>query len=365
MSKKITENDVLKVLETVEDPELHKSIVECNMVKEVNINKKNISLLIALTIPGCPLKDEITNRITEAIESNGWKLEDLTFTSMTDEERSELSTKLNQSKPSNNPFTNSNTRILVIASGKGGVGKSSITTNLATALALEGKKVGVLDADVWGFSIPRMIGVDHPPTVIDELVVPPISHGVQVISMGFFAREDQPVMWRGPMLHKALEQFLTDVMWDELDYLLIDMPPGTGDVSLSIAEFLPKAEFIVVTTPQPVAQKVAQRAAYMAEKVNLPLLGVIENMSAFTVEDGTEYKLFGEGGGELLAKETNTEFLGQVAFDTQLREGADIGVPIVISEPSSQSSTAISKIASKIMNELKPTRKSHPELVVK
>jgi ATP-binding protein involved in chromosome partitioning len=365
MSKKITKDDVLKILETVEDPELHKSIVECNMVEEIKIDGNNVSLIITLTIPGCPLKDEITNRITSALEERGCNLEKLTFTSMSEEQRAELSTKLNASKPSNNPFTNSNTRILVIASGKGGVGKSSITVNLARALVLEGKKVGILDADVWGFSIPRMIGVDHPPTVIDELVVPPIAHDIQVISMGFFAREDQPVMWRGPMLHKALEQFLTDVMWTELDYLLIDMPPGTGDVSLSIAEFLPRAEFIVVTTPQPAAQKVAQRAAFMAEKVNLPLIGVIENMSSFTAEDGTEYKLFGEGGGELLSEDCDTTFLGSVPFEQALREGSDVGVPIMVSQPDSQSSTAIKQIASKIINELKPTRKSHPELVVK
>ena len=189
-----------------------------------------------------------------------------------------------------NPFIDSNTRVLAIASGKGGVGKSSVTTNLAVALAQRGKRVAAIDADVWGFSMPRMLGIDRPPTVIDDVIVPPDANGVTLISMGFFAREDQPVVWRGPMLHKALEQFLTDVHWGEPEYLIVDMPPGTGDIALSMAQFLPRAEVLVVTTPQPAAQKVAQRAAYMARKVNLQVTGVIENMSWFRCEHGTKYQ---------------------------------------------------------------------------
>ena len=212
-----------------------------------------------------------------------------------------------------NPFTDSNTRVLAIASGKGGVGKSSVTTNLAVALAQRGKKVAAVDADVWGFSMPRMLGIDRPPTVIDDVIVPPDANGVTLISMGFFAREDQPVVWRGPMLHKALEQFLTDVHWGEPDYLIVDMPPGTGDIALSMAQFLPRAEVVVVTTPQPAAQKVAQRAAYMARKVNLAVIGVIENMSWFTCDHGdASTALFGEGGGQELADQLDVPLLGQV-----------------------------------------------------
>ena len=213
------------------------------------------------------------------------------------------------------PFADpeSTTRVLLIASGKGGVGKSSVTTNLSVALAQRGKDVAVIDADVWGFSIPRMLGVEHPPAVIDSMLVPPTAAGgVRCISMGFFAKEDQPVIWRGPMLHKALEQFLTDVFWDDPDFLLVDLPPGTGDISLSLAQFLPRAEVYVVTTPQPAAQKVAQRAGFMAQKVNLEVKGVIENMSWFTGDDGKRYELFGAGGGDELAEVLGVPMLGQV-----------------------------------------------------
>lgn len=244
-----------------------------------------------------------------------------------------------------NPFKNSKTRVIAIASGKGGVGKSSITTNLAIALAAQGKRVGALDADVWGFSMPRMLGIDAPPEVVGEKIMPPEQHGVKLISMGYFAREDQPVMWRGPMLHKALEQFLTDVEWGELDYLIIDMPPGTGDVSLSIAQFLPKSEMIVVTTPQKAAQSVAQRAAFMAKTVDIQLIGVIENMSYFTGDDGKAYNIFGKGGGKALADRLEVPLLGQVPLEPALRQGGDDGAPIIISDPDSESALAIAQIA--------------------
>src|SRR3954451_20218773 len=237
-----------------------------------------------------------------------------------------------------NPFLASRTRVLAVASGKGGVGKSSVTTNLTIALAQAGYSVAAVDADVWGFSMPRMLGIDRPPVVIDTLIVPPSAHGVKLVSMGFFAREDQPVIWRGPMLHKALEQFLTDVWWGEPQFLVIDMPPGTGDVALSMAQFIPRAEVVVVTTPQPAAQKVAQRAAYMAQKVNLNVMGVIENMSWFSCEHGTQYRLFGEGGGAELAEQLEVPLLGQVPLVEQLRAGADAGEPIVVSDPANEAS---------------------------
>ena len=249
------------------------------------------------------------------------------------------------------------TRVILVASGKGGVGKSSVTANLAIALAQRGLRTGVIDADVWGFSIPRMLGVSRPPTVIDQMVIPVEANGVRCISMGFFAREDQPVIWRGPMLHKALEQFLTDVHWDDPDYLLLDLPPGTGDISLSISQFLPKSELLVVTTPQPAAQKVAQRAAYMAEKVNLQVRGVIENMSWFRGDDGKRYDIFGSGGGEALAAELDVPLLGQVPLVTELREGGDVGSPIVVSDPSSEASTAFVEMARLLTEEFLPTRR--------
>ncbi len=249
-----------------------------------------------------------------------------------------------------NPFKNSNTRVIAVASGKGGVGKSSLTTNLAIALAAQGKKVGALDADVWGFSMPRMLGIDAPPEVVGEKIMPPMQHGVKLISMGYFAREDQPVMWRGPMLHKALEQFLTDVEWGELDFLIIDMPPGTGDVSLSMSQFLPKSEMIVITTPQLAAQSVAQRAAFMAKSVGIGLLGIVENMSYFTGDDGVRYDIFGKDGGKVLAQKLGVPFLGEVPLEPALRIGGDKGKPIVISDPDSDSAKAIEAIAIAVIN---------------
>ncbi len=252
--------------------------------------------------------------------------------------------------------------MIAVASGKGGVGKSSVTTNLAIALANRGKSVAAVDADVWGFSMPRMLGVTHPPALVDDVIVPPGAHGVRLVSMGFFAREDQAVVWRGPMLHKALEQFLTDVHWGEPDYLLVDMPPGTGDVSISIAGFLPRAEVIVVTTPQPAAQKVAQRAAAMAEKVDLSVLGVIENMSWFVGDDGTRYEIFGSGGGEELANELGVPLLGRIPLVPALREGGDDGRPIVAVDPTSEVAVAFSAIAERIDVELAPKRVYRSEL---
>ena len=263
-----------------------------------------------------------------------------------------------------NPFTSSRTRILAIASGKGGVGKSSVTTNLSIALAQRGKRVAVVDADVYGFSLPRMLGVDHPPDLIDDVLVPPAAHGVTAISMGFFTREDEAIVWRGPMLHKALEQFLTDVHWADPDYLVIDLPPGTGDVSLSISQFLPRAEFVIVTTPQLAAQKVAQRAGAMAEKVNLDVVGVIENMSWFTGDDGKRYELFGAGGGEHLAHKLGVPLLGQIPLVPALREGGDTGAPIIVAAPDDEASQVFRAIAEQLDTELAPTKISHPELKI-
>jgi ATP-binding protein involved in chromosome partitioning len=376
-----TDADVLEALRPVQDPELHRSIVDLGMVRVATVDGDTARVQVALTIAGCPLRNEITNRVTTAVEAlPGIAAVDLDFTVMTDQEREALRMQLHGDPRSTAgsqqahghaegraiPFADpaSRTRVLLIASGKGGVGKSSLTANLGVALAQRGRSVAVVDADVWGFSIPRMLGVDRPPTIIDEMLIPPEVHGVRCISMGFFAEEDQPVIWRGPMLHKALEQFLTDVYWDDPDYLLIDLPPGTGDISISLASFLPGAELFVVTTPQPAAQRVAQRAAFMAQKVNLSVRGVIENMSWFTGDDGTRYELFGAGGGQDLAERLEVPLVGQVPLVQELREGSDEGRPIVAVAPESEAARAIAGIAERIDTELAPTRRRHPELKV-
>ena len=263
------------------------------------------------------------------------------------------------------PFFEANvkTRVLLVASGKGGVGKSSVTTNLAVALSKRGNDVAVIDADVWGFSIPRMLGITEPPSVVDDMLVPPSAHGVRSISMGFFADEDQPVIWRGPMLHKALNQFLTDVVWDEPDFLLIDLPPGTGDTAISIAGFLPDSEMLVVTTPQVAAQAVAQRAAFMAGKVDIEVRGVIENMSWFTADDGQRYELFGAGGGKALADKLGVPLVGQIPLVPTLREGSDNGNPVA-ADLSTEIGAIFAEIARVVEEDLKPSKRRHRELKI-
>ena len=277
-------------------------------------------------------------------------------------------TEPNQSAAPGTPpasFLESNvkTRVLLIASGKGGVGKSSVTTNLAVALAKRENDVAVIDADVWGFSIPRMLGITEPPSVVDDMLIPPVAHGVRSISMGFFAEEDQPVIWRGPMLHKALNQFLTDFAWDEPDFLLIDLPPGTGDTAISLAGFLPDSEMLVVTTPQIAAQSVAQRAAFMAEKVDIEVRGVIENMSWFTGDDGQRYELFGEGGGGALAEKLGVPLLGQIPLVPALRAGSDNGNPVAV-DTSTEIGSIFAEIARVVEEDLKPTKRRHRELKI-
>jgi ATP-binding protein involved in chromosome partitioning len=377
----VTEAAVIEALRPVEDPELHRSIVDLDMVRRVGIDGSTVDVLIALTVAGCPLRAEIQNRVTTAVTAlDGVDRVALDFTVMTDDERAVLREKLHGDPAATAgthqghghaegrviPFADpsSKTRCLLIASGKGGVGKSSVTTNLSVALAQQGHSVAVVDADVWGFSIPRMLGVDRPPVVIDDMLVPPESHGVRCISMGFFAQEDQPVIWRGPMLHKALEQFLTDVFWDEPDFLVIDLPPGTGDIALSLAQFLPRGEVYVVTTPQPAAQRVAQRAAFMAQKVNLEVKGIIENMSWFTGDDGQRYEIFGAGGGQDLADRLEVPLLGSVPLVPLLREGGDAGMPIVVSDPQGEAAAAFTEIARQIAVELAPTRVYNPQLKI-
>ncbi|MDZ7732314.1 MAG: Mrp/NBP35 family ATP-binding protein [Acidimicrobiia bacterium] len=375
----VTEAEVIEALRPVEDPELHRSIVDLDMVRQVDVDGGEVSVLVALTVAGCPLRNEIQSRVTGAVEAlDEVQRVALDFTVMTDEEREALRRKLHGDPGASAgsqhahghaegraiPFADpaSKTRVLLVASGKGGVGKSSVTTNLSVALAARGHTVSIVDADVWGFSIPRMLGVDRPPVIIDEMLVPPEVHGVRCISMGFFAEEDQPVIWRGPMLHKALEQFLTDVYWDDPDFLLIDLPPGTGDISISLSSFLPRAETYVVTTPNPPPNGSRQRAAYMAQKVNLEVKGIIENMSWFTGDDGKRYELFGSGGGRELADRLDVPLVGQVPLVPALREGGDAGRPIMVADPDGEAARAYAAMAETVDVELAPTRVYNPEL---
>ena len=373
---------LVEALRPVQDPELHRSIVDLGMLKRADLDDHGTAhLLVALTIAGCPLRNEITDRVTGAVETlDGVTAVDLEFTVMTDEERENLRRTLHGDAAGSAgshqahghaegraiPFAQpgSRTRPLLISSGKGGVGKSSVTTNLAVALAQVGHTVGVVDADIYGHSIPQMLGTDRPPTVIDQMLVPPERWGVRCISMAYFAPENEAVIWRGPMLHKALEQFLTDVYWDDPEFLLIDMPPGTGDIAISLSQYLPRGEVYVVTTPQPAAQKVARLSAAMAEKVNLPVKGIIENMSWFVGDDGKRYEIFGSGGGQELADQLGVPLLGQLPLVSALREGGDHGRPITAVDPDSEPASAFRAIADRIATELKPKKIFSPQLKV-
>jgi ATP-binding protein involved in chromosome partitioning len=378
----VTREQIVDALRPVEDPELHRSIVDLGMLRNVDMGDDGgVGILIALTVAGCPLRNEITRRVTDAVAPlDGVARVDLEFTVMTDEDREQLRQRLHgdpgttagQGQAHGHaegravPFAQagSKTRPLLVSSGKGGVGKSTVTTNLAVALAAQGHSVGIVDADIYGFSIPRMLGAEREPVVIDGMLVPPESWGVRCISIGYFVPPGQAVIWRGPMLHKALEQFLTDVFWDEPDYLLIDMPPGTGDIALSLSQYLPRGEVYVVTTPQPAAQKVARLSAAMAQKVNLQVKGVIENMSWFTGDDGKRYEIFGSGGGAELAEELGVPLLGQLPLVPAIREGGDDGRPITAVDPDSETAQAFQRIAERIASELKPRKIFNRELKV-
>ena len=375
-----TNDEVLEALRAVEEPLLEQNLVDLGLVEATEVNRGGrIVVSIAEPVEGYPYADELREAITTLVGALSGVKEVRVDTRVLDDDGQERLRRLligDPEAPAGSqeshghaegraiPFAEvgSATRVLLIASGKGGVGKSSVSANLAIALAQRGKRVAIVDADVWGFSIPRMLGVTKPPVLIDRMLVPPEAHGVRCISMGFFAEEDTPVIWRGPMLHKALEQFLTDVYWDEPDYLLVDLPPGTGDIAISLAGFLPRAEVYVVTTPQPAAQKVAQRAAFMAKQVNLTVKGVIENMSWFTGDDGKRYELFGAGGGAELAERLEVPLLGQVPLVSELRAGADSGRPIMAFDPEAEASQVFASMAERIDVELAPTRRYRKEL---
>jgi ATP-binding protein involved in chromosome partitioning len=340
-------DEILKALEAVIDPELRRSIVELEMVRSIDAADGLVRVTVSLTTPGCPIRSHFETAVRQAVGAlDGVERVEVGFDVLSDQEKAGLQQKLGRPGGLPEGALAQVSNVVCIGSGKGGVGKSTITANLAAALAADGKKVGVLDADVWGYSIPRMFGVSgRPPVSPQRKILPLEGHGVKVMSIGFFVEEDSAVVWRGPMLHKALTQFLEDVEWGELDFLLVDLPPGTGDVSMTLAQLLPQAKFLIVTTPQPVAQKVARRSAEMAHKVDLEIGGVIENMAGFVTPNGERYALFGEGGGQALADELDVPMLGKVPLTMPLREQSDAGVPLVFTDPDDPAAQAIRQAA--------------------
>jgi ATP-binding protein involved in chromosome partitioning len=343
-------DEVREALRVVIDPELRRSIVELDMVRSIKVHDSTgvVDVTVSLTTAGCPIRNHFEEGVAKAVRTlDGVTGVNVDFDVLSDQQKSSLQQKLGRgSLPEGALAEVSN--IICVASGKGGVGKSTLTANLAAALAAEGKRVGVLDADVWGYSIPRMLGLgaQRPKVSAERKILPLEAHSTSVMSIGFFVEEDSPVVWRGPMLHKALTQFLEDVAWGEQDYLLIDLPPGTGDVSMTLAQLLPQSRFVIVTTPQPAAQKVARRAAEMAGKFKLEIAGVIENMAGFTTPGGERFPIFGEGGGQLLADELDVPLLAKVPLTMPLREQADAGTPLVLADPDDPAAQAIRQAAS-------------------
>ncbi|HWI74516.1 MAG TPA: P-loop NTPase, partial [Baekduia sp.] len=341
-------DEIMQSLTAVIDPELRENIVELGMVRSIEIAQDGaVAITVSLTTAGCPIRNHFQTAVVKAAQEAGATKVSVAFDVLSDQEKGALQQKLGRGGALPTGALAQVQNVICIGSGKGGVGKSTLTSNLAAALAADGKKVGILDADVWGYSIPRMFGLggDRPPVSPDRKILPLEAHGVKVMSIGFFVAEDAAVVWRGPMLHKALTQFLEDVDWGELDFLLVDLPPGTGDVSMTLSQLLPDAKFLLVTTPQPTAQKVARRAAEMAHKVSLDIAGVVENMSGFTTPDGQRFQLFGEGGGQELADELDVPLLGKVPLTMPLREQADAGAPLVGTDPDDPAAQAIRQAA--------------------
>jgi ATP-binding protein involved in chromosome partitioning len=342
-----TKDQVTEALRSVIDPELRRDIVELQMVRSIEIHENGVvDVMVSLTTAGCPIRSHFQTGVANSIRAlDGVTGVNVSFDVLSDQEKSALGHKLGRAALPEGALAQVR-NVICIGSGKGGVGKSSVTANLAAALAGSGKQVGVLDADVWGYSQPRMLGVgaERPRVNGERKLVPITAHeGIRVMSIGFFVEQDAAVVWRGPMLHKALQQFLEDVEWGELDYLLIDLPPGTGDVSMTLAQLLPQAKFVIVTTPQAVAQKVAARSAEMAKKLKLEIAGVIENMSGFVTPSGERFPIFGEGGGQLLAEQLGVPLLAKVPLTMALREQSDSGLPIVFSDPDDPAAQALNQ----------------------
>jgi len=354
-----TKEEVRQALRNVLDPEIGKPIEDVGMLKGIEVEDGLVRVYVLLTIAGCPLKDRIDTDVRAAVGpilDSGQRVE-VILGEMNEEQRKDLVTKLRGGTApveQRTFFAEGDTTVIAVASGKGGVGKSTVTVNLAAALAAEGHRVGIVDVDVWGFSVPRMMGVSGQPVGFNNMILPLEAHGVRIISMGFFVPEEQPVIWRGPMLHKAVQQFLGDVYWGELDFLMADLPPGTGDVSISVAGFLPGAQMLVVTTPQEAARKVAERAGKMAVQTHLKVMGVVENMSYFVCPHcGDRTNIFGEGGGQEAARTLGVPLLGQIPLIPEVRAGGDIGTPIVVSDPDSPAGAALLETARRLATESK------------
>jgi len=377
-------------LGAVEEPEFARTLGDLGLLRTLRTRRRRVQVEVALPVAAWPGLEELADRVHRAARSvAGVEEVDLEFVVMTEDERMALRSRLRadmlgsgdgdgardhagHAHEHGQPAAplpaflgaEAKTRVIGVSSGKGGVGKSTVTVNLAVALAQAGHQVGLLDADVYGFSVPKMLGTDHDPVILGDIVLPTRAHGVRCLSMGYFVPDDQPVIWRGPMLHKAVQQFLTDAYWGEPDFVLVDMPPGTGDVALTLAEVMPRAEIVVVTTPQAAAQRVAQRSAFAARRLKLSVRGVIENMSWFTGDDGTRYELFGAGGGATLAKDLGVPLLGQVPLVNAVRLGGDEGRPVVADDPESETAQAFRSIAQKLAG-LGPARVYRRELTLR
>ncbi len=405
----VPEDRLEETVRAVVDPGLFHTLGDLGSLRSVRAKRRRTEVVVAVPEAGHPAPSQLVDEIAKAVAAAGGADAKVEFVAMSNAEETQLRARLHElgrapeahsaesaaagdsgldhgghehrggaggadgrrqsaagPTPRANPFADkaSRTRVIAVSSGKGGVGKSTVTVNLAVALAQRGASVAILDADVYGFSVPSMLGIDRPPALLGDLLIPPVAHGVRCISMGFFVDEDQAVMWRGPMLHKALEQFLVDVHWGKPDFLVLDLPPGTGDVAMSIAEFVPRAEVLVVTTPQVAAERVAQRAAVMARQLRLPVRGVVENQSWFTAENGERYELYGHGGGEVLAQSLGVGLLAQIPFLSSLREGGDTGLPAVASDPHGEAGMAFAALAERVVA-LGPGRVYRSELSIR
>ena len=355
MRRQQDRNAIAEAVGNVLDPELERPLSELTMVRSVEVSRRgDVDVKIALTTEACPMRDRIARDVASAARTVAGEVDvHVDFTVMSERERRDTAARF-MVEGHQVPATRAKA-IYAVASGKGGVGKSTVAANLAVSLAAQGKSVGLLDADVWGYSVPQLFGVHHSPIALYETMLPVQAHGVRLMSLGFLVEDETPIVWRGPMLHKALTQFINEVHWGDLDVLILDLPPGTGDVTLSVLELLEEASLLVVTTPQPAARTVATRVGLMARDLGMPVAGVVENMSAAVCDScGAESKLFGSGGGQQLATELDVPLLGQVPLDMALREGGDRGVPVVVSAPGSPSARALDEVASR----LRPVRRS-------
>ena len=350
---------IRSALDGVDDPEIHRPITELGMVKDVTVSPDGtVDVAVWLTVAGCPMRDTITSRVTEAVSAvSGVRTVQVELDVMSDAQRTALRRSLRgDADEPRIPFAEpgSLTRVYCVASGKGGVGKSSVTVNLAAAMAQRGLSVGIVDADIYGHSVPGMLGTTDRPTQVEKMIMPPSAHGVKVISIGMFTPGNTPVVWRGPMLHRALQQFLADVFWGDLDVLLLDLPPGTGDIAISVAQLVPSAEILVVTTPQQAAAAVAERAGAISMQTHQRLVGVVENMSWMELPDGSRMDVFGSGGGQVVADSltrtvgSDVPLLGQVPLDPRLRESGDAGVPLVLSDPEAPAAVVLRGVADRL-----------------